>query len=114
MRPGPDTRGPGIGPVRAMPRLLRGEGLTVEDIDLAALDEAVARQLPCCRDGLGIDDARLDVDGGAIAVGRPFGMTGARMTGHLLIEGRRSGAQLGVVTICVGGGQDAAALFENF
>lgn len=114
MRPGPDTRGPGIGPVLAMPRLLQCEGLTVEDIDLAALDEAVASQLPCCRDGPGIDAARLDVDGGAIAVGRPFGMTGVRMTGHLLIEGRRRGAKPGVVTMCVGGGQGAAGLFEIF
>lgn len=114
MRPGPDTRGPCIGPVFAMPRLLQREGLTVDDIDRWTFDEAVASQLLHCRDGPGIDAARLDVDGGSIAVGHPFGMTGARMTGRLPIEGRRRGAKRGVVTMCVGGGQGAAGLFEIF
>ncbi|MEQ5870963.1 acetyl-CoA C-acyltransferase [Sagittula sp. NFXS13] len=104
----------GIGPVFAIPRLLDRHGLTVSDIDLWELNEAFASQVIYCRDTLGIDDAKLNVNGGSISIGHPFGMTGARMTGHLLREGRRRGAKLGVVTMCVGGGQGAAGLFEIF
>ncbi|GAA4219525.1 acetyl-CoA C-acetyltransferase/acetyl-CoA acyltransferase [Sagittula marina] len=104
----------GIGPVFAIPRLLERHGLTVGDIDLWELNEAFASQVIYCRDTLGIDDAKLNVNGGSISIGHPFGMTGARMTGHLLREGRRRGAKLGVVTMCVGGGQGAAGLFEIF
>ncbi|CUH81652.1 acetyl-CoA C-acyltransferase [Tropicibacter naphthalenivorans] len=104
----------GIGPVFAIPRLLERHGLTVDDIDLWELNEAFASQVIYCRDRLGIDDTKLNVNGGSISIGHPFGMTGARMTGHLLLEGRRRKARLGVVTMCVGGGQGAAGLFEIY
>ena len=104
----------GIGPVLAVPRLLERHGLKVGDIDLWELNEAFASQALYCRDALGIDPAICNVDGGSISVGHPFGMTGARMTGHLLVEGRRRGARLGVVTMCIGGGQGAAGLFEIY
>jgi acetyl-CoA acetyltransferase len=104
----------GIGPVFAVPKLLERHGLSVDDIDLWELNEAFACQALYCRDRLGIDPARLNVNGGAIALGHPFGMTGARTAGHLLHEGRRRKSRLGVVTMCVGGGMGAAGLFEIF
>ena len=102
----------GIGPVVAVPRLLERHGLRVDDIDLWELNEAFAVQVIYCRDKLGIDPMRLNVNGGAVAIGHPYGMTGSRLAGHLLIEGRRRKARYGVVTMCVGGGMGAAGLFE--
>ncbi|UWR30590.1 acetyl-CoA C-acyltransferase [Sulfitobacter sp. W002] len=104
----------GIGPVFAVPRLLERHGLTVDDIDLWELNEAFASQALYCRDRLGIDPDKCNVNGGSIAIGHPFGMTGARMTGHILREGHRRGAKLGVVTMCIGGGMGAAGLFEIY
>jgi acetyl-CoA C-acetyltransferase len=102
----------GIGPVFAVPKLLKQQGLSVDDIDLWELNEAFASQVLYCRDRLGIPADKLNVDGGAISIGHPYGMSGARMTGHILIEGRRRKAKRAVVTMCIGGGMGAAGLFE--
>ena len=102
----------GIGPVFAVPRLLERHGLKVDDIDLWELNEAFAVQVLYCRDKLGIDNEKLNVNGGSISIGHPYGMTGSRMTGHLLIEGKRRNAKYGVATMCVGGGMGVAGLFE--
>ena len=104
----------GIGPVHAIPRLLKRAGLTIDDIDLWEINEAFAAQLLYCRDTLGIPDEKLNVNGGAISIGHPYGMSGARMAGHILLEGKRRGARYGVVSMCIGGGQGAAGLFEIF
>lgn len=104
----------GIGPVFAVPRLLERHGLTVDDIGIWELNEAFATQVIYCRDRLGIPNDRMNVSGGAISIGHPYGMSGARMTGHVLIEGKRRGAKYGVVTMCIGGGMGAAGLFEIY
>ncbi len=102
----------GIGPIFAVPKLLKAEGLTMDDIDLWELNEAFAVQVIYCRDKLGIPNEKLNVNGGAISIGHPYGMSGARMVGHALLEGKRRGAKYVVCTMCIGGGQGAASLFE--
>ncbi|MGH6999207.1 MAG: acetyl-CoA C-acyltransferase [Phenylobacterium sp.] len=104
----------GIGPVFAVPRLLERHGLKVDDIDIWELNEAFASQCVYSRDKLGIDPEKYNVNGGSIAIGHPYGMTGARLTGHILQEGKRRGAKWGVVTMCIGGGMGAAGLIEIY
>ena len=102
----------GIGPIYAVPKLLQRTGLKMDDIDLWELNEAFAVQVLYSRDQLGIPNEKLNVNGGAISIGHPFGMSGARMVGHALIEGKRRGSKYVVCTMCIGGGQGAAGLFE--
>lgn len=104
----------GIGPVYAIPRLLKRHGLRVDDIDIWELNEAFASQVLYCRDELGIPNDRLNVSGGSISIGHPYGMTGARCSAHILYEGRKRGAKYGIVTMCVGGGMGAAGLYEIY
>ena len=104
----------GIGPTFAVPRILKRHGLKISDIDIWELNEAFASQVLYCRNKLDIDPDVCNVNGGSISIGHPFGMTGARMAGHLMLEGRRRNAKLGVVTMCIGGGMGAAGLFEIF
>lgn len=111
---GCDPEEMGIGPVKAVPKLLAKSGLGIDDIDLWEINEAFASQVLYCRDTLGIDDDILNVNGGAIAMGHPYGCSGSRLAGHALIEGRRRSAKNAVVTMCVGGGQGVAALFEIY
>ncbi|MEG0787137.1 MAG: acetyl-CoA C-acyltransferase, partial [Comamonas sp.] len=102
----------GIGPVYAIPKVLKKLGLKVQDIDLWELNEAFAVQVIYCRDKLGIPNEKLNVNGGAIALGHPYGVSGQRLTGHALIEGKRRGGKLVCVTMCIGGGMGAAGVFE--
>jgi len=103
----------GVGPVFAVPKLLKNAGITMDDVDVWELNEAFASQVVCCRDRLGIPTSKLNPNGGSIAIGHPFGMTGSRLVGTIANEMQRRGLRYGVVTMCVSGGQGAAALFER-